>query len=695
MPLGSKKKAGAAPADPAAPGAEPAFEHPLYVLEDDDRLVRRLGGGTKDGAAGPQQQPQQQQPSHEEYEGLVEAVAKHVKAVLQARFGLVQHWIPAEDAAARCDVLVSPDWDTAPTLLVVLQNHVGAQMGIWSRSTCLNQGLRAGSMLPFLERARGAGYAVIVCNANLNSVVRKDRGKVAIRDSAFPEEHAMYVYDTLVAQSKAKSVLLFGYGNGAALCKEMLQRQLVRSRQQREGNRIAGIATVEASVLIQEDDSADVKAFLGRFAVDWESSPTLPPGHAIAKTRAQLGVSQALSVGCPPPPSAAVTPATDGSEAELTPRRQQQQQEHYPPSTAWSLGAALDSVFRFYGVCLQHAAATAAAAATATPAPPLSPVAGGASLSPIPSPSPRGPDAAGEGKEEEESNLGYCFAVEEAARLGVAAPPRPTPRPLGPSFAKTLLMGAASPSGAGADGAEGSQSPRLCPSPGLSPRSPRSPGAGGLLSRWRRMLSSPGSGSNSGSGSGFSLGFSLGSPLRSPRGDGRGGATTQELQRGDSGLEGGCRTMALTERLGIGDFDLLKVVGKGAFGKVMLVRKKGGTGGGKVYAMKVLSKEAVVRKGQVQHTLSERAILCEVRHPFIVRLRFAFQSDASLYLVTDFYTGGSLFYHLRKAQSFPEARAKFYAAELLLALDHLHRNFVIYRDLKLENVLMDAHGPFF
>lgn len=169
------------------------------------------------------------------------------------------------------------------------------------------------------------------------------------------------------------------------------------------------------------------------------------------------------------------------------------------------------------------------------------------------------------------------------------------------------------------------------------------------------------------------------------------------LQREDSadGLEGGgCRTMALTERLDVSDFDLLKVVGKGAFGKVMLVRRKkdGGPGAGRVYAMKVLSKEAVVRKGQVQHTLSERAILCEIRHPFIVRLRFAFQSAASLYLVTDFYTGGSLFYHLRKAQSFPEPRAKFYAAELLLALDHLHRHFVIYRDLKLENVLMDAHG---
>ncbi len=728
--IGSKKKKKPVTATAAVSTAEPVFEHPQFVLEDNDRLVRRLGGGGGGGGgkqkeaaaagtiacgteavagagagAGAQQQEQGQQqqgqPSHEEYEGLVDAVAQHVKALLQARFGLAQHWIPAEDAAARCDVLVSPEWDTAATLLVVLQNHVGAQLGLWSRSTCLSEGLRAGSMLPFLERARAQGYAVIVCNANLNSVVRRGRGKVAIRDSAFPEEHAMYVYDNLVAQSKARRVLLFGFGNGAALCKEMLQRQLVRSRQEfREGNRIAGIATVEASVLIQEDDSADVKAFLARRAVDWESSAMLPPGHAIGKTRAQLGVSQALSVGCPPPApssssSSSPSPAAVGEGGDASGHHHHH--HHYPPSTTWSLGAALNPVFRFYAFCLQEADKAPAALA-----PPLSPVAGGPAAGAAVSPTPRGDS------EEEEGNLGYRFAVEEAARLGVAAPPAPTPRQkqqLDNALAKTLVMGsptAAGPRGEGADSMGSSpRSPRLMSSP--RGNSPRSPGKGGLLSRWRRMVSGLGSsGSDSGSSSsGFSaFNFSLGSPRRSPRGGGGGGGATQELQRssserGSGSVEGGCRTMALTERLGIADFDLLKVVGKGAFGKVMLVRKKGGPGPGPgaVYAMKVLSKEAVVRKGQIQHTLSERAILCEIRHPFIVRLRFAFQSDASLYLVTDFYTGGSLFYHLRKNQSFPEARAKFYAAELLLALEHLHRNFVIYRDLKLENILIDGHGP--
>jgi serine/threonine protein kinase len=146
------------------------------------------------------------------------------------------------------------------------------------------------------------------------------------------------------------------------------------------------------------------------------------------------------------------------------------------------------------------------------------------------------------------------------------------------------------------------------------------------------------------------------------------------------------------DKLKVSDFDLLKIVGKGAFGKVMLVRKKSGEGAGKIYAMKVLKKSVVAAKGQIEHTKSERDILFEVRHPYIVCLRYAFQSDDKLYMITDYYNGGTLFYHLRKSRHFTEDRAKFYAAQLLSALHHLHTNNIIYRDLKLENVLMDYQG---
>jgi len=166
-----------------------------------------------------------------------------------------------------------------------------------------------------------------------------------------------------------------------------------------------------------------------------------------------------------------------------------------------------------------------------------------------------------------------------------------------------------------------------------------------------------------------------------------GGSSSKKSSNGKSG------DRSEEEKLTVADFDLLKIVGKGAFGKVMLVRKKNpGADEGKVYAMKVLRKDVIAAKGQIEHTKSERDILFEVRHPYIVRLRYAFQSEDKLYLVTDYYNGGTLFYHLRKSRHFTEERARFYAAELLLALSHLHKQNIIYRDLKLENVLMDHQG---
>ena len=124
----------------------------------------------------------------------------------------------------------------------------------------------------------------------------------------------------------------------------------------------------------------------------------------------------------------------------------------------------------------------------------------------------------------------------------------------------------------------------------------------------------------------------------------------------------------------------------------MLVRKKDGVGAGQIYAMKVLKKSVVASLGQIEHTKSEREILFVIRHPYIVRLRFSFQNEEKLFLVTDYYNGGSLYSHLRKSKFFSEDRARFYAAELLSALDHLHQQHIIYRDLKLENILMDHVG---
>ena len=152
---------------------------------------------------------------------------------------------------------------------------------------------------------------------------------------------------------------------------------------------------------------------------------------------------------------------------------------------------------------------------------------------------------------------------------------------------------------------------------------------------------------------------------------------------------------SLNTSVAIQDFDMIKVVGKGAFGKVFLVAKRDGPDAGQQYAMKVLDKHIIEQKGQVAHTKSERDILHEIQHPFIVYLHYAFQSHKKLYMVTDFYPGGNLFAHVTKARragGFEEPRTKFYAAELCQALDFLHQHNIVYRDLKLENILMDVDG---
>ncbi|CAI5702578.1 unnamed protein product [Peronospora effusa] len=144
-----------------------------------------------------------------------------------------------------------------------------------------------------------------------------------------------------------------------------------------------------------------------------------------------------------------------------------------------------------------------------------------------------------------------------------------------------------------------------------------------------------------------------------------------------------------SEKVTLEDFVMIKVIGKGSFGKVLLVRKRDT---GLIYAMKVLRKENIIKRNQVEHTRTERHVLGYVRHPFIVGLNYAFQTSEKLYFVLDYCAGGELFFHLGKVQRFPEHRARFYAAEITLAIEYVHNLDVIYRDLKPENVLLDENG---
>lgn len=137
------------------------------------------------------------------------------------------------------------------------------------------------------------------------------------------------------------------------------------------------------------------------------------------------------------------------------------------------------------------------------------------------------------------------------------------------------------------------------------------------------------------------------------------------------------------------DFELLRVLGRGSFGKVMQVRHRHTS---HIYAMKILKKSSIVARNQVEHTKSERKILQSLNHPFLMTLRYAFQSAEKLYFVLDYYQGGELFFHLKQQRRFAEDTARYYVGEIACALGYLHSINVIYRDLKPENILLDEYG---
>lgn len=177
---------------------------------------------------------------------------------------------------------------------------------------------------------------------------------------------------------------------------------------------------------------------------------------------------------------------------------------------------------------------------------------------------------------------------------------------------------------------------------------------------------------------------------------------------GDEGSSTTNEPLYNTPKTSLDDFELLKVIGKGSYGKVTLVRKKDH---GRLFAMKSLNKSNVKRRNQVEHTRTERRVLGRAKHPFIgmcislawvrllqrltlgtlncyaVHLHYAFQTSQKLYFVLDYCPGGELFFHLSRMEKFEEPMAKFYAAEITLALEHLHDLGVVYRCVSAAVVL--------
>ncbi len=157
-------------------------------------------------------------------------------------------------------------------------------------------------------------------------------------------------------------------------------------------------------------------------------------------------------------------------------------------------------------------------------------------------------------------------------------------------------------------------------------------------------------------------------------------------------IEGGLVQDTVARKMCAADFEPLRCLGKGTFGTVLLVKQQTT---GRLYAQKQFKKASLtVHKRLVEQTKTERSILESVnRHPFVVKLYYAFQDHEKLYLILEYAQGGELFTHLAQERMFTEEVASFYMAEMVLALEHLHRNLgVVYRDLKPENCLLDAEG---
>lgn len=145
---------------------------------------------------------------------------------------------------------------------------------------------------------------------------------------------------------------------------------------------------------------------------------------------------------------------------------------------------------------------------------------------------------------------------------------------------------------------------------------------------------------------------------------------------------------AMTEQ----DFEILRCIGHGTFGRVYMAKKRGDAAG-RLLAMKVLRKSRVADTTKhAEYIITERKVLRRANHPFVARLRFAFQSTSRLYLVTDYCGGGELLDHLRRLVRFTEPQAAFFTAEVCLGLEYLHERGICHRDVKPENVLLDGEG---
>jgi serine/threonine protein kinase len=146
---------------------------------------------------------------------------------------------------------------------------------------------------------------------------------------------------------------------------------------------------------------------------------------------------------------------------------------------------------------------------------------------------------------------------------------------------------------------------------------------------------------------------------------------------------------ASTGRMKLSDFEVLRTLGTGSFGRVKFTKSRID---GLYYAVKSMKKHDIIKLKQVDHINSERSIMMQLNHPFIVNMRSSFKDDRYIYIVMECVAGGELFTHLRRARRFSDEQAKFYAAQIAAVFQYMHGKNIAHRDLKPENILITKDG---